>query len=394
MHKGLCQYWMGEMVEDTSEFVDERSVLSALGMEVDGTEGGIAYTVIPGRCGPRWIVPNQPARTRNAFREWRPYSKIGMAAWMGTRLAAKLGILKYLPGAKQIRINPGTIKCPPAPQTPSDFLLPVILIGNPSPQRKVIVMIVNSRGDVVAVEKHPLVEGAREAIHHDAEMLKWLQGGGGAPRLLSYSCETGSSAQEYLGGKMGSRACKPGYVQLLVDLTRTGKRLIVREKLASLAALLRQRAEYTQSPHILDGLLQEITSADDSVPVTIVHGDFAPWNLRDKDDGHCGLLDWESGETEGLPLQDLCHYFFMQTLLFSPKQDFYSRLLADQSIGIYCREAGLPASCVPALVAAYLARFLLTQWRDGAESTAAICLVQIESFLNHVRARRAERGIA
>src|SRR5580658_2565248 len=85
MHKGLCQYWMGEMVEDTSEFVDERSVLSALGMEVDGTEGGIAYTVIPGRYGPRWIVPNQPARTRNAFREWRPYSKIGIAAWMGTR---------------------------------------------------------------------------------------------------------------------------------------------------------------------------------------------------------------------------------------------------------------------------------------------------------------------
>ncbi|HWE01398.1 MAG TPA: phosphotransferase [Tepidisphaeraceae bacterium] len=43
------------------------------------------------------------------------------------------------------------------------------------------------------------------------------------------------------------------------------------------------------------------------VPITITHGDFAPWNLR-RHDGRVGAFDWEYGEPSGLPLMDEIHY--------------------------------------------------------------------------------------
>jgi hypothetical protein len=155
-------------------------------------------------------------------------------------------------------------------------------------------------------------------------MLNWLEGRNRASRLLSYSPEIGSSRQEYLEDGMGSRTCKPGYVHLLVELTQT-RPLIIAEKIASLVDSLRRRAEYAQSAQTLDMLLQLSEDAASLMSANIVHGDFAPWNLRERRDGTCGLLDWESGEREGLPLDDLCHFFFMQALVFAPKQDFVRR---------------------------------------------------------------------
>jgi hypothetical protein len=43
------------------------------------------------------------------------------------------------------------------------------------------------------------------------------------------------------------------------------------------------------------------------VPMTIIHGDFAPWNLRIHN-GKITAFDWEYGEIHGLPLMDEIHY--------------------------------------------------------------------------------------
>jgi hypothetical protein len=43
------------------------------------------------------------------------------------------------------------------------------------------------------------------------------------------------------------------------------------------------------------------------VPSTIIHGDFAPWNLRTEHGKVCAF-DWEYAELDGLPLFDEFHY--------------------------------------------------------------------------------------
>ncbi len=56
---------------------------------------------------------------------------------------------------------------------------------------------------------------------------------------------------------------------------------------------------------ILERLMPTLQSLE--VPSTVVHGDFAPWNLRTHD-GRISAFDWEYGELDGLPLIDETHY--------------------------------------------------------------------------------------
>lgn len=47
----------------------------------------------------------------------------------------------------------------------------------------------------------------------------------------------------------------------------------------------------------------------------IFHGDFAPWNIREACNGSWILLDWERGETEGIPGWDWLHFALQPAIL-------------------------------------------------------------------------------
>jgi len=102
---------------------------------------------------------------------------------------------------------------------------------------------------------------------------------------------------------------------------------------------------------------------DARFPQTIVHGDFAPWNLRRQAEG-LGAFDWEYAELDGLPLQDVTH-FLMQTgrLLenWTPAQT------ADALRAMVHRHAsnGLTARHVRGLQAVYLLSALCRHHDEG-----------------------------
>jgi tRNA U34 5-methylaminomethyl-2-thiouridine-forming methyltransferase MnmC len=45
-----------------------------------------------------------------------------------------------------------------------------------------------------------------------------------------------------------------------------------------------------------------------SLPLTLEHRDFSPWNILISREGKLGVLDWESSKLEGLPLLDLVYF--------------------------------------------------------------------------------------
>jgi hypothetical protein len=150
------------MVQSAIEFTDERSILGALGMEVDQKRGGIAYLVISGRYGPRWIIPNEPtadglSRVGTLQQGWKGsvdgYAGCGSdrPAAFSARGTGKLRLLRE-PGSRDHH----------SPH--ADPVLPLILVGNPSVHCKVILLMADARGELVAVEKYPPAQRAREAI--------------------------------------------------------------------------------------------------------------------------------------------------------------------------------------------------------------------------------------
>ena len=71
---------------------------------------------------------------------------------------------------------------------------------------------------------------------------------------------------------------------------------------------------------------------------TIVHGDFAPWNLRTHR-GRISAFDWEYGELDGLPLMDEAHFtlqlgFQMQNWTPQQARDALRTIASSQPLGL------------------------------------------------------------
>jgi hypothetical protein len=53
-----------------------------------------------------------------------------------------------------------------------------------------------------------------------------------------------------------------------------------------------------------------------SVPRTVIHGDFVPWNIR-IDNGHANVFDWENGQLDGIPGWDEAYFHLQVGLVVS-----------------------------------------------------------------------------
>jgi hypothetical protein len=94
----------------------------------------------------------------------------------------------------------------------------------------------------------------------------------------------------------------------LLESLRSGRIGVASE--TNLVATLGARLAALSSPHPeLTEALQDVLPilCETRVPSTIIHGDFAPWNLR-QHRGHACAFDWEYAELDGLPLFDEFHY--------------------------------------------------------------------------------------
>lgn len=66
---------------------------------------------------------------------------------------------------------------------------------------------------------------------------------------------------------------------------------------------------------LLDTLAEiELAIGNARLPTCMLHGDFAPWNLRESQ-GRIFAFDWEYAETSGNPLQDFLHFHLIQRAL-------------------------------------------------------------------------------
>jgi Phosphotransferase enzyme family len=355
-------------------------VLAAMGLAAGGEESDVPYTVIRGNRGPRWLLPNKSRLAPTILREWRPYGLATRLLWRGLRLTARCGALPLTPGTAQVRLPRDAGK-----RLLSRFGIedgaaaPVIMVGNTVATRKLIVFVeIPGRGK--AVIKLPLTPMARASIGVEAETLKRLDGSHGAPRFLGYHSDTGAAMQEYLGGRPGSRRCKPRYIRLLLDFVRRDAKIALRERGERLGARLRACTDYGRHAAMVDQALGYL-DCDAPADSALVHGDFVPWNIRELPDGSVTLIDWELARWDGLALYDLCHFYYMQCLLFSPETLFYELMVKEGAWLGYCGPLGIPPALLPRLGAAFLLEMMAGYWEVPATSVDWFCLRQLKLFL-------------
>jgi hypothetical protein len=315
---------------------------------------------------------------------WRPYSISSQIKWSAIRIAARVGVLRFFDSVSSAVVSrTGATGWFERCGVPSQQAELVVLVGNPSPDRKLIVFLLDDVHRIAAVLKVGLTQEGGLTILREAETLKRLEHYDWAPRVRSILPDLRAAAQEYVCGSMPNRRFRPEYMDLLCQMPRTGlsrKLSDVANELANRLSPFKDQVD-KRARDLLNRSLACL-DLDIAVPTMLVHGDFAPWNIRRNPKAGYVLVDWEWANFAGLPAHDLLHFQFCEDRLFDGAGG-YSAIMAKPICREYFGRTNVDGKLLPRLAIAYLLNILGTefdQWGSPCTEYGAYLLFQLAAI--------------
>lgn len=194
--------------------------------------------------------------------------------------------------------------------------------GSPGPLRKLTIFCPAQTGVGSAeVCKVASQQSADDSIVKEAHWLRTLGKLPSMARFLPRLIRDGTlpCGRRFLTmsvlpvGVRSSRFSEPQFQFLKILAARKSAvtRWSASEPFRRLSGRVSAVAELVEPPYraLFSGILGEIDKAigTSEIPVCLVHGDFAPWNLRVAGE-HLLAFDWEYAEAGGNPLHDYLHF--------------------------------------------------------------------------------------
>lgn len=328
------------------------------------------FAVLPSLADARWFVPlDSPAVSAAAFRLYSPFRPLARLKHLGVRTAARGG----LPLWYRDRVLIAQRSLPPVERMLGTLLPDVPLrlalaSGAPGPARKPTALVLDARGRALAVAKLATTALAQRLVQHEAEVLRALTARPDSARIAPQLLFAGEvdqaivAVESVLPGRPAPRRLTADHRAFLAGL-HTGRAKPAAR--TDIVTTLHRRTAALPSPRpdlraLLDAampLLEELR-----LPETVVHGDFAPWNLR-AHRGQVAAFDWEYAQLDGLPLLDELHHTLQVGLLLDhwTADRAYDHLLAIAA----ARPLGLRPDQVWALQTVYLFDVLLRRIEEG-----------------------------
>lgn len=216
------------------------------------------------------------------------------------------------------------------------------LLGNAESRNRNLIGVLEI-GDVLHVVKAGSGSAAAVVKDESRRMREFNELVSGVPTSLgSYKIEKGAAyVAERIGGK--SPRGKSGdnlVLQLLVSWLKLG----TISKVSSLECW--KSLESVLNEHELSYFIK---LSDKKVVSPVMHGDFAPWNIKVNKSGELKVLDWEYAVKEGMPMWDWLHYHVQRMRLVEsePAEQIVNmcrELLFSGSAKTYLDAAGLLGS--------------------------------------------------
>jgi len=278
------------------------------------------YLALPSVTSPRWLFPLE-----NGHSPWAGLRVYGpctcRARVMKTLLAALVAsrCQAFLPH-RLLVASPGSLAVEDLVREVTGDEDPVFALSLSTEKhfRKLTMQVMCPNGEVRGYIKLPLTDAAGERVRQEAETLTRLASFPAllphVPRVL-YAGDWGGSpilfqspGPSHRGPSHLDRQCAE-FLQLLWRTHPVCKPgLTVWEEVATVWHKVGRTLDlhwWTLGERALATARRELGKAE--LPCGIVHGDFAPWNLRSGDDG-LYVFDWESARWEAPVLWDIFHF--------------------------------------------------------------------------------------
>lgn len=346
---------------------------------ISGQKDDGGFLVIPGNGAPRWIVPGNASLGAGVLAQWTPYGFGSQIKWYLLRLFYVLKCMARVPGITRLAGSGRTDAA-----NKQTVVAPVIYVGTPGPQQKIVVTLVDvSNGQALAVMKLALGVDASTSILREANTLKLLSDLGvkNTPKLIALDKDAGYTWQAVVSGKLAARHLNSIQVDWLLSLPKTGKTTTFNEQKERLCRLIdNERNDFSNRHLELITKSLEGMNSDSLIPFVLAHGDFAPWNLKQKNNGECAVIDWEDADVEGLPLWDLCHFSFIQAHLFN-EHDLVKDFISDRLTVSYLKNVGIATEHAGNLIVMYILFMALSKDRNTSPEYRAFLVDQIPVVL-------------
>ncbi len=255
-----------------------------------------------------------------------------------------------------------------------------VLVGNlHSPGTRFIFLIFNDANEPACVVKAGLSPEARELVRREHRFLSENSHRfSGLPAPLGFSEESDHTALAlpYIEGRSPT-AEEATNAATLLPSWRTDAAPV------PLGALPAWKALDNTDP-IFQSLPQDLTSL--MIQPVLMHGDFAPWNVRVSPHGAWTAFDWERGQFPGIPGWDWFHYIVQTSILVrhnSPHETLIrlQQLFATSPFKSYAQEAGI-ADQLLGILAGYLLHNKMQGLSGDAESLDQISRLVIRELGN------------
>ena len=344
------------------------------------------FWIIYSQKGLRWIIPQNPNYGLPILTQWQPYDLSSRVKWQVLMTAYRLGQLGKLPGAIPIGISDAaTTSWQHFGYHNGEKLTPIIYIGTPGLTRKAVVFLVNlDNRELMGIGKIPLESMAGSKIIQEAENLVRLAGEkpGLAPNLLFIDRQSGVSLQSVIAGTPTGRKLTKAHIEWLYYLHIPGEEISLSKQVKTLQQRLANTRGIDEKMKSIFNRLWKIIDDAKPLPSTWIHGDFAPWNLKWVVDQKIGAVDWEDARFNGLPLQDLCHYLYIQSYLFHTNTNVLDAIENHPIVLEYLKSLGIVGEISEKLVSFYLAETWINSIEKGDFAYAAFLNTEMSKILS------------
>jgi hypothetical protein len=300
-------------------------VARALSLKSSTRGASTRFVAIEDGSALRWLLPADLGVSARVLADWQPYKRTSQLAWQGIQFAARVGFLSHLPRTRALEIDLTSVDWEEfgwlRPYPP----LLLVYVGTAGPQQKLVATLVNPRtGEAETIVKFPLSKVAERSLIYEYDILQRLasEGRNIAPKPMRRDAHGRFTVQSYIKGRPVGVQIGKAHITFLAGLIRSGKCI----RLAHLRDDLRRKrktlvTEMGAPQSALDAIDRLLSEGDwsGSFPSVRVHGDFAPWNLKQRPEGTIAAIDWEDSLEEGLPFMDLLHYQTRVTSLLRRK---------------------------------------------------------------------------